>query len=307
MSIKTPPLGSVRAFDAAARHLSFTKAAAELGITQAAVSWQIKALEQRLGVSLFDRGRQALALTATGKQLAPGVADALVRLGAAFEAISPASRSAETLRVSVAPTFANMWLVPRLNHFRAAHPGIAVDIDATGELADVAGGAADVAVRHGVGPWPGLIRQRLLPVILMPACSPALINDQTLPLSADSVARLPLLQPLHLAKPWFDRMGITGLSALVRNSATYHQEHMAASAAMAGQGIAFVNPYFWPEAFADGRLVQIAPEFVMPDDDGYWLAYRDRPSVPKAIRLFREWIVAEMRSALAGDGKDNAP
>jgi LysR family transcriptional regulator, glycine cleavage system transcriptional activator len=306
MVAKTPPLGSVRAFDAAARNLSFTRAAAELGITQAAVSWQIKALEQRLGVQLFDRGRAGLALTVKGKELAPGVTDALARLAAAFEAIAPAARHSETLRVSVAPTFANMWLVPRLNRFRTEHPGIAIDIDATGELVDIAGGAADVVVRHGVGPWPGLVRHQLLPVILMPACSPELVDGATLPLSVESIARLPLLQPLHLVKPWFDHMGVTGLSGTVRNSATYHQEHMAASAAMAGQGVAFVNPHFWPEAFADSRLMQISPALVVPDNDGYWLAYKDRPSAPRAIRLFRDWILAEMRNALAQGGGHNA-
>lgn len=151
---RIPPLGSVRAFEAAARHLNFTRAAEELNMTQAAVSWQIKALEDRLDVSLFERRKTGLVLTSAGAALAPNVTDALVRLANAFQGIGQTS---ERLRVSAAPTFAHSWLAQHLGRFQAVHPGIQIEIDATTEVANLHNGQADVAIRRGKGNWHGLV------------------------------------------------------------------------------------------------------------------------------------------------------
>jgi LysR family glycine cleavage system transcriptional activator len=298
MPSKLPPLGSIRAFEAAARHLNFTRAADELGITQAAVSWQIRALEQRLGIALFERRKQGLTLTATGKALAPGVRDALARLGEAFDEIAPAATSpVKSLRISSAPTFAHSWLAPKLGSFQSKHPEIVVEVEATTEITDLEGGAADIAVRRGDGNWPGLDSQKLLPVILAPMCSPRLLPPARLPLDIGELRLLPLLQPLSLWRRWLAALGLSDLPFPGRVTARFPRQHMVVEAAMAGQGVALLNPVFCADALADGRLVQLVDDAVVFDNEGYWLVYRNSRRLPPRVEAFRSWIVEEIAPA----------
>lgn len=296
MSAKPPPLGSVRAFEAAARHLNFTRAADELGITQAAVSWQIRALEQRLGVALFERRRQGLVLTRAGSALAPNVTDALARLGAAFDAIAPSALSPNRLKISSAPTFAHSWLAQKLGGFQAAYPDIVVEVEATTQVADLAGGGADLAIRRGRGHWPGLVSHRLLPVVLAPMCSPRLLEGHRRPLRIEQLGAFPLLQPLSLWQRWLSGLGLSDMPFHARLGSSYPRQHMVVEAALTGQGIALLNPAFCADALAEGKLVRPVPDTVVSDDEGYWLVHRNGRRIPPKVEAFRSWITNEMAS-----------
>lgn len=290
MKSKPPPLGSVRAFEAAARHLNFTRAAEELGITQAAVSWQIRALEQRIGVVLFRRGSRGLTLTPAGRKLSPKVTDALARLGAAFDALVP---SANSLKISATPTFAHSWLAPRLGGFQAEHPEIGVEIEATTQTVDIEGGGADFAIRSGKGRWPGLVSHKLVPVILAPLCAPQLLRSRRRPLRIDELAAFRLLQPLSLWRRWLSGLGRSEMSFPARGGSSYPRQHMVVQAALAGQGIALLNPEFCADALDEGRLVHAVPDTVISAEDGYWLVYRGGRRISARMAAFRSWIMKE--------------
>jgi len=170
-----PPLNAIRAFEAAARHLSFTRAADELHVTQAAVSHQIKVLEDALGVVLFERRNNMVLLTEAGQLGLPGIHDSFEKLAAAIERMRTAA-SGDMLCVTTTPGFAAKWLVPRLERFRMAHPDIEVRIDASTHLVDLARENVDVCIRFGAGTYAGLDSELLFKVEVFPVCSPDLIE-----------------------------------------------------------------------------------------------------------------------------------
>ena len=297
MPPRLPSLAAIRAFDTSARTLSFTRAAAELGVTQAAISWQIKELETRLGRRLFERGKPGLRLTETGSRIAHAAAAALRDLEAAFDMTFHSTDAVRTLRVSVSPSFASIWLVPRLGAFHSACPKITVDVEATGEIANLEGGGADIAIRHATGPWPHLLADRLLPIVLAPVCAPRLVASLPASTGIDGLASMPMLQPLDLCGHWFAGKGRSDLLAGLRSAATYRQDHTTIQAAVAGQGLAFLNPLFCSELLADRRLVQLAPTVTVPGSAGYWqLRHKGSASDPD-INAFRTWILAEIGSS----------
>lgn len=282
-----PPLGSVRAFEAAARHLSFTKAASELGMTQAAVSWQIRSLEQRLGGMLFDRGKRGLSLTPMGSALFPKVSKALETLEAAFEGVSSPENK---LVVSSPPTFAHSWLAQNLIDFQSKHPGIGIEIEATTTIATLRNGYADVAIRKGLGNWPGLISHRLWPVVLSPICAPELIAKYDTPLTIERLGCLPLLQPISLWSKWLSRMGMDQSLISSRSGASYPRQHMAMQAVVAGQGIALLNPLFCSIELQKGTLVQPIDNGTVSLEESYWLVYPRERQKLKTIEAFQSWI-----------------
>src|SRR3712207_3570108 len=158
---KLPPMSAVRVFEAAARHQSFTRAAEELGMTQAAVSYQIRMLEDRVGTPLFTRLPRQVVLTAKGRQLAPAVTEAFEALRDAFSGLEEAVQS--VLSITTLTTFASAWLVPRLGRFQQLHPDIAVQIDVSSQVVDLARSDFDIAIRSGTGEWPGLEAHFLFP------------------------------------------------------------------------------------------------------------------------------------------------
>jgi LysR family glycine cleavage system transcriptional activator len=291
--MRLPPLGSIRAFEAAARHLSFTKAAAELGMTQAAVSWQIKTLESHLGQKLFLRQPRRLSLTAVGAALAPGVADAFLRLQAAFAAATLTATASAVLSISAVPTFANNWLVPRLGRFQVAHPGIAVRLDAldADEVGDFDRRGTDVAIRIGAGSWPGLVAHRLMPVVMTPVCRPDLLAGVETP--ADLMT-LPLLQPFEMWQPWLEAAGVAVPRVRPTIAATFPRQHMAGRAAIAGQGVALLNPDFFDIPLGDGRLVRPFPIVWRDPARDYWLVYPAEAAAEPKIAAFRDWLMAEV-------------
>ncbi len=289
--MRLPPLGSIRAFEVAARHLSFTKAAAELGMTQAAVSWQIKTLEGHLGQKLFQRQPRRLTLTAVGAALAPGVADAFLRLQAAFAAATLEASASAVLSIGAVPTFANNWLVPRLGRFQLAHPGIAVRLDAENAGGDFGRDGMDVAIRIGEGPWPGLTAHRLMPVMLTPVCRPDWLAGIKEP---SDLLTLPLLQPFEIWQPWFEAAGVTPADARPTIAATFPRQHMAGRAAIAGQGIALLNPAFFDIPLGDGRLVRPFDLVWRDPLRDYWLVYPPAAEAEPKVAAFRDWLLAEI-------------
>jgi LysR family transcriptional regulator, glycine cleavage system transcriptional activator len=287
-----PPLSAVRAFEAAARHGSFTKAAAELGMTQAAVSYQIKLLEDRVGAPLFLRLPKRVVLSEAGKRLAPPVSEAFQRLEAAFAAMRATNEG--VLSITAILTFATNWLVPRLGAFQLAHPDIAVRLETTHRLVDFAREDFDLGIRSGHGKWPGLKAHLLMPTEFTPLCSPAfLARVGTLDSPAD-LLRLPLLTwSDDWWREWFTLAGIPDPKPSALAGIELESQQMLANAAMAGQGVAMLTPTFFAADIAADRLVQ-AFDLIARSESSFYVVYpQERQNSPK-IRAFRDWILQEV-------------
>lgn len=294
---RLPPLSAIRAFEAAARHGSFTKAAEELGMTQAAVSYQVKLLEDRVGTPLFLRQPRRVVLSDAGKRLAPAVAEAFQRLNAAFANLRETDES--VLSVTAINTFCTNWLVPRLGTFQVAHPNIAVRLDASSRLVDFGQEDFDIGVRAGKGVWPGLKAHMLFRVEFVAVCSPDFLARVGKIESATDLMRLPLLDWADEAlwRQWFASAGVSDPLRISGPKISVQTQQMVASAAMAGQGIGLVTPALFAADLAAGRMVQVLP-FVSYDNMDYWVIYPEgRQNSPK-IRAFRDWIVAEVAKDL---------
>jgi LysR family glycine cleavage system transcriptional activator len=288
-----PPLAAVRVFEAAARHLSFTRAAEELGMTQAAVSYQVKVLEERVGTPLFLRLSRAVELTPAGRLLAPATSDALERLASAFAAAR--KDTGGVLSISAVPTFAANWLAPRIGGFQLKHPGIAVRVDATREVAEFAREDVDVAIRSGEGTWPGLISHRLITKDFTPMLSPALAKRLGMPAAPADLLKFPLIAPDDpWWAAWFTAHGIDDYEPGSRPIARMGDQHLEGRAAISGQGVAILTPAFYTMELDVGLLLQ--PFGTATESGAYWLCYPEaRRNVPK-IRAFREWILAELEA-----------
>jgi LysR family glycine cleavage system transcriptional activator len=296
MADHLPPLASIRVFEAAARHLSFTRAAEELGMTQAAVSYQIKLLEERLGEPLFLRRPRDLALTEIGQRLAPELNRAFDILRDAFEDLA---REEGTLIVNTMHTFASQWLAPRLGKFQLQHPQIAVRLETTQRMVDFAREEVDIVVRAGQGQWPGLIAHKLLDVRFTPMLSPRLAESIGGVTQPADILKLPLLDskdPWWVV--WLERHDLP-LDILERQTApSLNMQAFDAEAAMADMGVALLTPAYYRNELASGRLIQPF-ERVIDMESGYWLAYPESRRNVLKIKRFRDWIVAEAERANA--------
>jgi LysR family glycine cleavage system transcriptional activator len=290
-----PPLAAIRCFEAAARHQSFTRAAEELGMTQAAVSYQLKILEERLGGPLFLRGARGVTLTDSGRRLAPAVTDAFAKLRAAFEELSQSSGG--VLSITTLASFATSWLVPRLGAFQLAHPDIAVKLDVSGGLVDFAREEMDVGIRTGHGDWPGLTGHRLFAVAFTPMLSPRLL-DKLGPLESPAdLPKFPLLDPTDAWwSEWFLAAGMEPPDLSQRTEMRVFYQNLAGTAALAGQGVAMLTPAFFADELRDGRLVQPFP-FIRESGSHYWLVYPQARRRSPKIRAFRDWILETTGSA----------
>lgn len=290
-----PPLAAIRCFEAAARHQSFTRAAHELGMTQAAVSYQIKILEDRVGGPLFLRGPRGVALTEAGRRLAPAVTEAFSILHAAFRDLDEAEGG--VLAVSATATFASHWLVPRLGAFSLAHPGIAVRLDTSPRLLDFSREEVDVGIRSGHGDWSGLVSHRLLDIEFTPMLSPRLLAAVGPLREPADLLRLPLIDPTDpWWGDWFAAAGVSAPDLSRRTEMRVGTQAMAANAALAGQGVAVLTPAFFPEEIAAGRLVQPF-RLVHKTGSCYWLVYREARRRSPKIRAFRDWLLGAISGA----------
>jgi LysR family glycine cleavage system transcriptional activator len=285
-----PPLPSVRVFEAAARHENFTLAAGELGMTQAAVSYQIRLLEERLGVPLFIRSKRRVTLSEAGRRLAPVVSDAFDRLGEGFADLVDEDES--VLAISTAQTFASNWLAGHLGAFQVARPELAVRLQTSNGLVDFARDEADVAIRMGEGKWPGLRSHFLFHHHFTPMCTPDFRDRHGLRQPPD-VLRVPRLTPddewwevwLSAAKVALPTERLPGIR--LDSQATEGQ------AAMAGHGAGLLTPMFWKAELAAGRLVQPFP-LIACERRGHWLVYPEHKRGRAKIRAFREWLLGEI-------------
>lgn len=292
---RIPPLAAVRVFEAAARHGNFTRAAEELGMTQAAVSYQIRLLEERLGAPLFRRDKRRVVLTEAGERAAPQVSRAFDAIDGAFAQVRAADE--KLLVISTSNTFANTWLAWRLGSFQMAHPEMAVRLDATDTVVDPAAGGVDCVIRSGRGAWNGLVADKLLDIDFTPMVSPDFLSRHG-PRTPADLLHLPLISPHD---PWWGHwLREAGVDVPdgpprpgVRLDSQAHEGH----AAIAGQGVAMLTPFFWRRDLVEGRLVRPF-EQISSRGFAYWFAAPEaRRNVPK-IKRFREWLLAEIKREL---------
>jgi len=295
---RLPPLPAIRVFEAAARHLSFTRAAAELGMTQAAVSYQIRLLEDRVGAPLFLRLTRKVALTEAGARLAPVLTEALSRMAGAFAALRD-DAAGGLLSVTTVLTMASNWLVPRLGRFQAAHPGTPVRVDTGQTNVDFTRGDYDLGIRYGRGVWPGLAAHLLMPVDCTPLCSPALRDRAGGLAHARDLLGVPLLwDDADAWQRWFAAAGVTVPVSVADDGLRLDTQQMMGQVAKAGQGVALLNPLLFAEELASGQLVQPFPT-LLRENGAYYVVYLEtRRDVPK-IALFRDWLLAEAAEAMA--------
>lgn len=289
-----PPLAAIRAFEAAARHLSFTRAANELGMTQAAVSYQIKLLEERVGEPLFLRRPRSLALTEIGQRLAPEMTRSFDILRDAFADLA---REDSTLTVNTMHTFAAQWLAPRLGRFQLLQPQIAVRLETTNRVIDFAREEVDVVVRAGKGNWPGLVAHQLLDVRFTPMLSPRLAATIGGVREPADIIRLPLIDardPWWIT--WLEAHGLPTAILAEQTAPSLQLQALDAEAAMADMGVALLTPAYYRTEIATGRLIQPF-ERVIDEGNAFWLAYPESRRNVAKIKKFRDWLVAEAAAA----------
>lgn len=290
MPRRLPSLNAVKAFEAAARSASFTRAAEELFVTPGAVSQQVKALETELGLRLFNRERQRLVLTESGREYLAVVRDALDQIALGTERLTQRQRSG-VLTVSVSPDFAAKWLVARLGRFAESHPEIDLRVSASDQRVDFAREDVDLAVRHGDGRWPELEVARLCTEQLFPVCSPALTRGRKRIVSASDLLQYPLLRLDDWSNwgRWFEAAGVTtrAMPGPVLNRAS-----MLIDAAIDGQGIALARTALAALDLIHGRLVRPV-DVRLGMLNTYWVVSpKANARVPK-IAMFRQWLLAQ--------------
>jgi LysR family glycine cleavage system transcriptional activator len=297
MTARLPSLNGLRAFEAAARHLSFTTAASELNVTQTAISHQIRRLEEELGIRLFVRQNRALALTPQAKDYLPGVRAAFNDLRLATDRLLRRDDD-HVLTVSTLASLAAKWLLPRLSNFQETHPGIDVHITTSTSLVDFRSGDVDAAIRYGRGNWPGLRADWLMADELFPVCSPALLEGSK-PLRCPEDLKDHVL--LHTGSGYDDdwRVWLTA-SGLPANFSkqpglSFDLIFMTVQAAIDGMGVAMGRTAYVEQDIAKGRLV-IPFKMAFPVDAGFYLVSpAGRPDSPK-LAAFRKWLLASVQS-----------
>ena len=291
MPRRLPPLNALKAFEAAARHESFTRAAEELCVTQGAVSHQVKSLEAELGVKLFNRERQRLVITEAGRSYLEVVRDALDRIAAGTERLLQ-RQSAGVLTVTTSPNFAAKWLVHRLGRFAIAHPGIDLRISASLHHVDFAREDIDVAIRHGDGQAGGLHVTRLCAEELVIVCSPKLLSGKTALRRPTDLGRHTLLHVDDRTDwaRWLEAAGARSVD--VSRGPVLNQASMAIDAAVDGQGVALARSALAAWDLNSGRLVRPF-ELALPVPYAYWIVCpKATASLPK-IMTFRDWLLSE--------------
>jgi LysR family glycine cleavage system transcriptional activator len=285
------PLSALRVFEAAARLLSFTRAAEELGMTQAAVSWQVKALERRLDQPLFRRLPREVALTAAGERLARAAGEAMTALRGALADITESGEG--VLTVTTLYTLASRWLAGRLGGFQVAHPKVAVRLDTDSRVADLLRGEADVALRSSRRQeWPGLEAIALFPAMQSVLATPDALAALPPQLTPADLRDAPRVGADAEWNAWFRAAGVEAPQGAAEPRLAADNQVLEIAAAMASGGIAMGSPVMFAADIAAGRLVQPF-EVYIGRDVGYWLLYpKDRRRAAK-IAAFREWIGAE--------------
>ncbi|MEA2789265.1 MAG: LysR family transcriptional regulator, glycine cleavage system transcriptional activator [Acetobacteraceae bacterium] len=276
-----PPLNALRAFEATARHLSVKNAAKELCVTPGAVSQMLKTLEMHLGVALFRRANRGIFLTDAGQDFLPGIRNAFRQITEATRRIAMPAETG-TLTLSVTPFFAAAWLVPRLKQFQDAYPDVDLQVVTGNVLVDFARDGVDVAIRHGLGRYPGLHSHRVVVVEVVPVAAPALVAQLGIPADPNALTRWPLVHDTQRTgwQLWFQSQGIAEIGA--PRGASFDDSSLLMRAVLAGQGAGLLPAAMVAPDIAEGRLVKLA-DVAWLEDFAYFLVYpitsQDRPKV----------------------------
>ncbi len=300
MADRLPPLNALRCFDIAARHLSFTKAAAELNVTHSAVSHQIKALEDWLGIPLFRRVNRGLVLTESGQAFLKPVRDSFERLAEATRRLQVRERSGP-LVVSVMPSFAAKWLVPHLKGFRQRHPEIDVRIQATSQLIDFGREDVDICIRYGRGVWPGLSAELLMQESLFPVASPRLLEGPIPLKTPQDLCHHTLLSDydgrVDFWQLWLEAAGVPNVA--FKHTLSFNYSNLMLQAAIDGLGVALSQNALAGDDLAAGRLVRLF-DYALPTDFAYYVVVPEGSQQRPKIAAFRDWLLEEAKASRDG-------
>ena len=299
---RLPPLTGLRAFEAAARHAGFRRAAEELGVTPTAVSHQIRALEERLGVDLFERRVRQVMLTAAGRTLFPGLRDGFDALAAAVAMVDVANRARPAVTVSATPAFTSLWLLPRMARLQAAFPEIDLRLHASDEPVDLAAGRVDIAIRHGAGPWPGIETVFTRADHFAPVVNPSLGV-----LAPGDLSRVPLIhfewrRPDGINPDWEMWRQAAGIEIAPPSHLRFSEETHALQAAIAGQGVALASLLFAEDEIRAGRLVQPFGPVLSGRACHLLLAPGKRSTAANAAA---DWLARELGEAGSGSARED--
>ena len=302
MNDRVPPMQALRAFDATARTGSLTRAAESLHLTHGAVSHQINALEDELGVKLIERSGRGVRLTDEGERFAARVRAALAELTDAVREIRTRSNPRQ-LRLSTLPSFAARWLLPRIARFFKAHPDIDLEIRSSNAIVDFRRDDVDIAIRHGLGQWPGTIAEHLLDDLQFPVCSPRLANGK-LPKRPADLAKFTLLRGEgEQWKPWFEAAGLDWPEP-TRGPMYSDSSHML-QAAIERQGIAIARSSLLADDLKNGVLVKLF-DIELPNPRQYYLVYPPRMKDSPKLDAFRQWLADELHRNRPGASRPRA-
>jgi LysR family glycine cleavage system transcriptional activator len=303
MADRLPPMQALRAFEAAARTRSLTRAAESLHLTHGAISHQIKSLEADFGVRLVERAGRGIRLTDEGERFASRVRAVLSDLADAVQEVTERANPRQ-LRVSVMPSFAARWLLPRIGRFFAAHPDIDLDVSASNLLADFRRDDIDVAIRHGSGDWPGLVSEYVLDDVYFPVCSPRLA-DGRLPARPADLSRCTLLRSEgEFWKPWFEAAGLDWPEP--SRGPMFNDSSHTMQAAIEGQGIALARSSLIGNDVHNGVLVRLF-DIVVPGARKYFLVYPPRLADSPKLAPFRQWLFDEVAAEPRGSFPPDKP
>jgi len=297
MNSHLPPLSALRAFETAARQLSFSKAADELHVTPAAISHQIHALEDDLGVRLFHRMNRSIELTASGRVLLPGLSEAFAGIQSAVGRLRTHNDTG-ALTVTASPSVAAKWLVPRLQRFQQQRPQVDVRISATDEIVDLTKGDFDIAIRYGCGKYPGLDVELLFTNEVFPACSPQLLTAGPPLRTPEDLLRHTLIHDQAVERDplvptwsmWLKAAGIKDVRASA--GLTFNSIYLALDAAIAGHGVVLAYSTIAAADLAAGRLVRLF-SLALPDQFAYYIVTAPGALERTKVRVFRNWLRQE--------------
>ena len=284
---RLPSLNGLRVFEVVTRHLNFRVAAEELGVTQGAVAQHIRGLEAELGLKLFERLPRTLALTEAGRRYVANIRRAFELISEATDELKPEPLH---LTISVTPSFASKWLIPRLLEFTSAHPDIDLRILASDRIANFQTDAVDLAVRYGRPPFgPGLNADLLFEQIIVAVGSPLLVEKLGLPGDGDNLARYALLHDAHNFWPQYLEAALPQATALAVKNIRFNQTSLAIEAAVAGQGLALASTFLVEDDIASGRLLKVLPMELNIGADFYVVSPR-KPRYPHSVAAVRGWL-----------------
>ena len=288
---RLPPLAAVRTFEAAGRLQNFSRAAEELGLTQAAVSYQIRQLEDRLGRALFVREKGRVRLSETGQRLLPAISNAFAMMGDAFAALG--SDETDVLTIDAMTTFGGTWLSARIGGFQLAYPDLAVRMSMNNELVDFDSTNVDVAIRVGRGHWPGIRSDFLYRSHITPICAPSFLETNRIERLEDllRVDRLAPNDPWWAG--WLAAAGVDTIPPRQHRGIELDSQLQEASAVQGGYGIALMTPLLWRTELDAGRLVQPFATLYQPGT-AHFLVHRENRVGVRKIERFREWLHAEL-------------